>query len=432
MTKIEFLKQLEHNLSMKLNKTETKRIIDYYEGYFAEANEYGKSDADLISEIGDIKQLAKTIIDGLDGQSLDQENDEQIDSSSPIFEFSVEDDEPQKVKFSYNHKSNKMLKAAIAVLGVLIALCVIVLVVLVLGLVSVLIIPPVGITLLGVFFIVLVCLVISIPFKIVRGIRRSVRKNSRKQRNYYYDNDIIDIDINRNKQRSSKMQLYKGQQSISLIDIHGANISVDIEFVDEDYIEVVLDDDFTDIKYSFNFENGQLLFHEDTHLGNLMKNSGSPKLHISIPDSNNTFDIIAEVANGKVKVISDGVIINGNCNIQTANGKIYVEGISCNDMKIETVNGKIELDDCFFNHGKFDTVNGKIICSLEHPDGEDVDYDLSITTVNGSVLIDGDKFKKGIAGITSIKTSYSRNSDIRTNISASTINGSVELNGINH
>lgn len=63
MTKREFLDELWSALYGNVPEAEAREKIEYYENYFKEEGQKGRSDSDIIAELGDAKLIAKTIID---------------------------------------------------------------------------------------------------------------------------------------------------------------------------------------------------------------------------------------------------------------------------------------------------------------------------------------------------------------------------------
>lgn len=65
MNKYLFLGQLQALLEKQLEKEEVVRVMEYYENYMVEASDYGKSEEEILEELGNPEQLAKTILDNL-------------------------------------------------------------------------------------------------------------------------------------------------------------------------------------------------------------------------------------------------------------------------------------------------------------------------------------------------------------------------------
>lgn len=71
MTKQDFLDELRRMLNRELEADEVADNIQYYSDYIDEAVRSGKSEAQVLSELGDPRMIARTILD------VDQQKDEQ-------------------------------------------------------------------------------------------------------------------------------------------------------------------------------------------------------------------------------------------------------------------------------------------------------------------------------------------------------------------
>lgn len=71
MTKQEFLDQLRRMLNRELDEQEVAENIRYYDEYISEAVRNGKSEAQVLAELGDPRMIARTILD------VDQQREEQ-------------------------------------------------------------------------------------------------------------------------------------------------------------------------------------------------------------------------------------------------------------------------------------------------------------------------------------------------------------------
>lgn len=61
MSREEFLKQLKESLSMSLEKDAINEQLDYYDKYISDEMKKGKSEKEVIDELGDPRLIAKTI-----------------------------------------------------------------------------------------------------------------------------------------------------------------------------------------------------------------------------------------------------------------------------------------------------------------------------------------------------------------------------------
>ena len=65
MNKYMFLGALQAELEKQLGEGEVKKIMDYYENYLIEATDYGKTEAEVLEELGNPQKLSISIIEGL-------------------------------------------------------------------------------------------------------------------------------------------------------------------------------------------------------------------------------------------------------------------------------------------------------------------------------------------------------------------------------
>ena len=61
MSREEFLKQLKESLSMSLEKAAINEQLDYYDKYISDEINKGRSEKEIIEELGDPRLIAKTI-----------------------------------------------------------------------------------------------------------------------------------------------------------------------------------------------------------------------------------------------------------------------------------------------------------------------------------------------------------------------------------
>ena len=65
----EFLKILEQNLENKLSKQQVDAQVEYYRRYIQDQIRSGRNEADVLSELGDARMIARTIVDGMESES---------------------------------------------------------------------------------------------------------------------------------------------------------------------------------------------------------------------------------------------------------------------------------------------------------------------------------------------------------------------------
>jgi Predicted membrane protein len=75
MSKYVFLGSLHSGLEEKLELEEVKKIVEYYEGYIAEAIEFGESEEEILNDLGPVDELIIKIIDGLKEHGVEIKGD---------------------------------------------------------------------------------------------------------------------------------------------------------------------------------------------------------------------------------------------------------------------------------------------------------------------------------------------------------------------
>lgn len=92
MNKQAFLEELKRKLSAKVNKEEVISLVQYYDGYIDEAIDFGMSEEEIISQLGDIDTLLNEITQGLTDENIDinQRNIMETESKSIIDEIDVD------------------------------------------------------------------------------------------------------------------------------------------------------------------------------------------------------------------------------------------------------------------------------------------------------------------------------------------------------
>lgn len=73
MKKSEYLRELKGNLKTKLSSEELNDILSDYESFFHAGNEDGKTDDDISNELGFPAFLAKSLIEGREGDQITQD-----------------------------------------------------------------------------------------------------------------------------------------------------------------------------------------------------------------------------------------------------------------------------------------------------------------------------------------------------------------------
>ena len=78
MSREEFLRQLKESLKSSLGQDALNKQIDYYDNYISEEIKKGRSETDVINELGDPRLIAKTIkeVSSEDNSSIDYNTDD--------------------------------------------------------------------------------------------------------------------------------------------------------------------------------------------------------------------------------------------------------------------------------------------------------------------------------------------------------------------
>ena len=75
MTRSEFLNKLKEALANDLSGPVIQENVDYYSGYIADEVRKGRSEQEVVAELGDPWAIARTIIESLEIQGNTQEDD---------------------------------------------------------------------------------------------------------------------------------------------------------------------------------------------------------------------------------------------------------------------------------------------------------------------------------------------------------------------
>lgn len=82
MSREEFLKQLKESLSMSLEKVAVNEQLDYYDKYISDEVKKGRTEKEIIDELGDPRLIAKTIktVSANDNSTINNANNNQSDN----------------------------------------------------------------------------------------------------------------------------------------------------------------------------------------------------------------------------------------------------------------------------------------------------------------------------------------------------------------
>ena len=78
MSKREFLSELRQNLEQYLDSRQADSQVAYYQRYIDEQIRNGRTEAEVLTELGDPRMIARTIIDGIDSGTTYTQNDQEM------------------------------------------------------------------------------------------------------------------------------------------------------------------------------------------------------------------------------------------------------------------------------------------------------------------------------------------------------------------
>lgn len=81
MTRYQYLRALDAALSKKLSNKEVEATIEYYDGYFEEALDYGKTEKEIMDELGEPENLANQILNELGANKQDNPSSKNVFTS---------------------------------------------------------------------------------------------------------------------------------------------------------------------------------------------------------------------------------------------------------------------------------------------------------------------------------------------------------------
>lgn len=127
MNRNEFLKILDEELNGQINLAEINQNLQYYDSYIREQIEMGKTEEEVMEQLGDPRLIARTILDTSEAAE---------ESVYEDFTGYQQEEEPSKPIFYFNGKKidlskwyMKLLTAVIAVLTLAIVISIVVLII---------------------------------------------------------------------------------------------------------------------------------------------------------------------------------------------------------------------------------------------------------------------------------------------------------------
>lgn len=116
MTRYEFLAKLKEALTLELDEQAVKEHVDYYSSYIMEALSQGRTESDVIDELGDPWAIARSIIDMEEASSSGRTVYDSYDSVKNRTDSRYEEQGNTK---TYSYQTNSKLKTLLVILGII-------------------------------------------------------------------------------------------------------------------------------------------------------------------------------------------------------------------------------------------------------------------------------------------------------------------------
>ncbi len=117
MTKGEFLNRLKHDLGNDLNSAQVQEHVNYYDSYIREEVSKGRSESEVIDELGDPWAIAKNIVLG---QSFAEKNQKNSDKKN-----TGKSENPDKGTRAHSFSLDTRWKRILAVAAVVVVILVV-------------------------------------------------------------------------------------------------------------------------------------------------------------------------------------------------------------------------------------------------------------------------------------------------------------------
>lgn len=164
------------------------------------------------------------------------------------------------------------------------------------------------------------------------------------------------------------------------------------------------------VDLSVETENGTLIVSDLPEATSLDLNSVNG--NIALTNLSGLATVDAVTTNGEISL--ENVTVTSAVELSTANGTIDLDGVSSPTIRATTSNGEVKGQDITGEDVTFHSVNGNVELEIH---GELSDFYVKLSTVNGSMYIDGSKV-----------TQNAYNTNLPDKLDLSTTNGSVRLN----
>ena len=108
MSREEFLKQLKESLSMSLEKAAINEQLDYYDKYISDEINKGRSEKEVLDELGDPRLIAKTIktVSTNDNSTINNSDNNQSDNRQDSY-GSYNYNQTNNRSYGQNSRNNK-------------------------------------------------------------------------------------------------------------------------------------------------------------------------------------------------------------------------------------------------------------------------------------------------------------------------------------
>lgn len=130
---------------------------------------------------------------------------------------------------------------------------------------------------------------------------------------------------------------------------------------------------------------------------------------------NNADSDMLSITSNNGKIVMDNVKAENELTAKSSNGKIILRNSSIKSVDLHSSNGRIELESVNAEQFELSSSNGKITGLLN---GQETEYSMNISTVNGAVYIAGKKFHGGY---------IYKDKDKKKHIKANSKNGSIKF-----
>lgn len=116
MTRYEFLAKLKEALSMELDEQAVKEHVDYYSSYIMDALAQGRTEEEVLGELGDPWAIARSVINMEEASSSGRTVYDSYDSVKSQSESRYEE---QKKAKTYSYQTDSKWKTLLIILGII-------------------------------------------------------------------------------------------------------------------------------------------------------------------------------------------------------------------------------------------------------------------------------------------------------------------------